>query len=416
MKRGASFLPMGVAGLVVLLSAGCGDESETVTVQIAGQHSVAVGHTLALSATTVGGTDSAYTWTSSDTTVATVDATGVVTGVAKGETTITATGSDTGAVGSHALVVVPVSATQAVVTIVGQHAVEVGKTLSLTATTKNGTDTSYAWSSADTTVATVSSSGVVTGVATGSTTISAKGATTSVTGDFLVVVVPAGSAMVVITGDVAVVVGQTVQLTATTTGGADTGYTWASDDTTYATVDSTGLVKGLAEGQVTITATGKDSKAKGSYTMIVDTAIPNAAAWLASAHADRTAEAFNHWNSDSPPQIPTTCAKCHSTPGFLDYIGADGSTAFKVDKAAPVGTVINCSACHNTVADKLSTVIFPSTVEIDDLGPEARCMTCHQGRASTDQVNTAITNAAPATADTVSSSLSFVDILSLIHI
>ena len=70
--------------------------------------------------------------------------------------------------------------------------------------------------------------------------------------------------------------------------------------------------------------------------------VPFEAQWAGSAHADKAAEAFNHWNEDDPQVIPTNCAKCHSTPGFLDFVGADGTTAGQVDNEAPIGTVITC--------------------------------------------------------------------------
>ena len=120
--------------------------------------------------------------------------------------------------------------------------------------------------------------------------------------------------------------------------------------------------------------------------------------WASSGHADATAEAFNHWNEDDPAEIPTSCAKCHSTPGYQDYLGADGSTEFVVDEAAPIGTVIECEACHNDAASALDQVTFPSGATLTDLGSEARCMTCHQGRESTDSVNERIAQAAQAAA------------------
>ena len=52
--------------------------------------------------------------------------------------------------------------------------------------------------------------------------------------------------------------------------------------------------------------------------------------------ADDEAEAFNHWNEDDPAEIPTDCAKCHSTNGYLDYLGEDGSAAGSVEEAVPV--------------------------------------------------------------------------------
>lgn len=44
--------------------------------------------------------------------------------------------------------------------------------------------------------------------------------------------------------------------------------------------------------------------------------VPFEAQWAGSAHADKTAEAFVHWNEDDPQEVPANCAKCHSTPGF----------------------------------------------------------------------------------------------------
>ena len=52
-----------------------------------------------------------------------------------------------------------------------------------------------------------------------------------------------------------VMVGQQIQLAATTTGAAGAPVTWSSSNATVATVNSTGLVMGLSLGQVTITAT-----------------------------------------------------------------------------------------------------------------------------------------------------------------
>ena len=136
------------------------------------------------------------------------------------------------------------------------------------------------------------------------------------------------------------------------------------------------------------------------------------ALWTASGHADATAEAFNDWNDTNPPQVPATCAKCHSTPGYQDYLGADGSAAGVVDKPAPIGTVIDCTACHNEVTATLSSVTFPSGVEVKGLGAEARCMTCHQGRQSKVSVDDALSAAGmadPNKLDTANAALKFLN-------
>ncbi len=135
--------------------------------------------------------------------------------------------------------------------------------------------------------------------------------------------------------------------------------------------------------------------------------IPFLTAWEASGHADAASAAFTHWNEEDPKEIPVTCAKCHSGTGFSDYVGADGSEMMKVDKAAEIGTVITCETCHSTAAAKLSSVVFPSGVEITGLGKEAVCMTCHQGMASMVQVDAAVEG---QDSDTVNAELGFTNI------
>ncbi len=123
--------------------------------------------------------------------MATVDAAGVVTATAPGETTVTATGKDTKAVGRHALVVVAtVSELPPEIAIAGPHGLVVGTTTTLTATTVNGTDASYTWASLDEAVVTVDAAGVVTPVASGETSVTATGADTGAIGRHALVVIP----------------------------------------------------------------------------------------------------------------------------------------------------------------------------------------------------------------------------------
>jgi Cytochrome c7 and related cytochrome c len=135
------------------------------------------------------------------------------------------------------------------------------------------------------------------------------------------------------------------------------------------------------------------------------TQVPFYAEWAGSPHANRSAEPFNHWNKEG--SIPVTCARCHSTPGFRDYLGADGSTPGVVDHPAPTGTVITCIACHNDKTVELSSVVFPSGLRVTNLGAEAICMTCHQGVESTNSVNKAV---AGMGGDTVEPKLEFINV------
>lgn len=138
--------------------------------------------------------------------------------------------------------------------------------------------------------------------------------------------------------------------------------------------------------------------------------VPFEEQWAASPHNDMTAEAFIHWNEDDPAEVPDTCAKCHSTPGYLDFLGADGTAAGAVDGPHEIGTTVQCAACHNDVTVAKTSVVFPSGIEITDLGDQSRCMECHQGRASTVQVDEAIAENVGEDLDAVSEELGFINI------
>ena len=148
-------------------------------------------------------------------------------------------------------------------------------------------------------------------------------------------------------------------------------------------------------GQVTAKITVKlPGKKSYSFDKVEDTTglvAQQRTDWMGSGHADQTAEAFRHWDADGA--ISAGCATCHSTPGFQDYIGLDGTPNLMdqdseglfpnvADSDAALGTTVHCDACHNSGTETLTEVVLPSGAHITDLGAEARCMTCHQGRES----------------------------------
>lgn len=112
------------------------------------------------------------TWSSSNTAVATVDSNGLVTGVSLGSAVIKATTVDGGFAAScnvtvNYVPVTSVSLNSSTLTIGRQ----VTSQLIATVNPSNATDKSVTWSSSNTAVATVSSSGVVTGVTAGTAVI-----------------------------------------------------------------------------------------------------------------------------------------------------------------------------------------------------------------------------------------------------
>ncbi len=180
-------------------------------------------------------TGSSGTWSSSDPSVATVTPTiGNVTGVASGTAIITYTAAFTGCYVVKEVTVIPTPAT-----ITGDSTVCVGSQISLSSVSAGGT-----WSSNTLTAAVVdTTSGVVTGVGAGNTIISyilPNGC--RVIKPVTVNILPAA-----ITGNMLLCPSSTSTLTSTTTGG-----TWASGNTSVATIGSAGAVTPVAPGTTTI--------------------------------------------------------------------------------------------------------------------------------------------------------------------
>jgi Bacterial surface proteins containing Ig-like domains len=218
-------------------------------------------------------TDRAVTWSSSNTNVATVSASGLVRALVTGTATITATSE--GQQGSTALTVTPApvgSVTVAPFTL----NLASGSTVTLAATVKdvNGTtvtDRTITWKSSDTDVATVSADGVLTGLVAGTATITATSEGRS--GTATVTVVPGPAATVTVTpSTTSVKDGANVQLSASAVdahGNAVTGrgFAWASSNTSIATVSAGGRVTGRKTGVVTITAVLDGAKDSSQVTV-----------------------------------------------------------------------------------------------------------------------------------------------------
>ena len=160
---------------------------------------VFVGESVTLSVTYLpeGALPDSVTFTSDNTNVATVSAGGVVTGTGAGSATITvATPNGKTATCTVNVTKKPVPVT-GVKLDVASKTLFAGKTLALTATVDPaGADNpSVAWSSSNTAVATVSSTGVVTAVAPGEATITVTTADGSFTATCTVKVIKAGDPM-----------------------------------------------------------------------------------------------------------------------------------------------------------------------------------------------------------------------------
>lgn len=206
----------------------------------------------------------AIDWISSNNAVATVGKYGVVSGTGAGAATITATIG--GVSGQSTVSVVAGQGPVASIAISpGSPTVAVGGTTSLTATPKDAAGNTLvgrqiSWATSNAAVATVSASGIVTGVSAGAVSITAnsEGKSASVT-----VTVMNPNVVVTVTISLSnsrVQVGKSITLTATALNASGTvlfGKTvsWTSSVPERATISASGVVTGKAVGSLLVTAT-----------------------------------------------------------------------------------------------------------------------------------------------------------------
>ena len=143
--------------------------------------------------------------------------------------------------------------------------INVGETLTLTAIVapEDATDTSVTWGTSDDGVATVSDSGVVTGVGAGNATITVTTTDGSFTATCTVEVTASTVAVTGVTVSPesdSIAVNETLTLTATVApeNATDKSVSWSSSDDTIASVSDEGVVTGVAAGNATITVTTTD--------------------------------------------------------------------------------------------------------------------------------------------------------------
>ena len=236
---------------------------ERDTLRLAAEATDANGHVVA---------EAEFTWASSDDAVAMVDPAGLVTGVGVGEVEVTATSA--GVKGrAELLVEAPVPTTVAVtpdtleftalrdtVRLMAEVRDQIGRLME---------GERVAWASGDTLVAVVDPSGLVRAAGNGAATITAKAG--EAVGSAAVMVSQAAGSVVVSRPVDTIAPGDTLRFAAEAydRNGHRVGaeFTWSSNDISVATVDGSGVVRGVAEGAATITATTDSAQGTAEITV-----------------------------------------------------------------------------------------------------------------------------------------------------
>ena len=271
---------------VVTATAGSAADSATVTVaQVVSSVGVspaalefsALGDTLRLAAEPADANGhpvegATVTWMSGDAAVVVVDTSGLVRSVGNGEAAVTVTA---GSVSGTATATVEQVARVVVVTPV-EAELSPDDTVRLAAEAEDANgfaiaDAMLMWSSSDTAVAVVDSTGLVRAVSHGVATITAT--VDSVSGSTGVIVAPRVRTVLVRPSEAVVPVKETIRLSATAWDVhgrvvEDAEIEWASGDESVATVGESGLVRGLTEGRAAITATSEVTSGSAVVTVV----------------------------------------------------------------------------------------------------------------------------------------------------
>ncbi|MFM7194225.1 MAG: Ig domain-containing protein, partial [Bacteroidota bacterium] len=230
----------GAVTIIYINNLGC-PATTTITVLplpvISGDLGLCLGETSQLSADLSPAATNA--WVSSVPSVATISAAGLVTSVSAGTTSITYT-DNKGCASTITLQVFNLPVISGEATVCAESTVQWSADVAPAA--------SNPWVSSGTAVATVSSTGLITGVSAGTAIITYTDINGCVSTKVITV-----RALPVVTGDLDVCPGATSQLTGSGTPAASNA--WSSSNLSIAGVSSTGLVTGVSAGSVTITYT-----------------------------------------------------------------------------------------------------------------------------------------------------------------
>lgn len=226
---------------------------------------LAIGEILSLSETITpnNASNPKVSWSSSNEAVATVE-NGKVTAVGKGTATITVTAED----GSHkaASCTVTVLKLPESISVSGGHDLflndNANKTVQLTSIVlpADASDTSVTWSSSNDSIATVSNTGLVTAKGLGTATITATAnGNTSLLAQCQVEVKNYITGLDIIGNDEVAVGGYgQYKVSITPSTASDQSISWATNNNNIATIDRNGVVQGVSQGTVIITATATD--------------------------------------------------------------------------------------------------------------------------------------------------------------
>jgi uncharacterized protein YjdB len=362
-------------------------QATLASIAVNGGSSLAAGSTEQLTAqgtysdSTTGSLTTQATWQSSDATVATVSNAGLLTALKAGTVTITAT---MGSVSGTASVVVNAASVSSITISPALFSIASGQNQQLTAQavypdgTSQDVTSQATWSSSATNVATVSGTGLVSGVSAGTSTITATLGSVSRTAVATVTTAQLNS-IIVTPSTASIATGQTQAFAANGifSDGSSTDITnsviWTSSAINFATIDPTGLATGVSAGTATVTATSGTVSGTASLTVTAavlnsidiapdDQYIPIGGQFplvLTGSYSDNTTQTLTNavWSSSDP-----TIASVDPVSGVVT--GVSDSNGNPVTITATADGMSNTTSVYITAAVAESLTLTPTTSSI----------------------------------------------------
>ena len=242
-----------------------------------------------------------WTWAIADDTIATVDNSGVITGVKGGSTLVTVTSADGKFTASC-----PVTVNQPLQGIALSNIdLVINRTdnaeINCTLTPADTTDTDIAFSIADTSIAKLNGSKVV-AVGNGTTTLTAACGKIKANAQITVTTAPTEIQLDSTEGVLTVGNTHTIQTTLLPETTTDTDLAWSVNDESIATVDENGTVTAQGPGNCVVTAATPDGALKATYSLTVK--------------AKQTVKAASN-TSTTTPSYTAPSAPSASTPTYV---------------------------------------------------------------------------------------------------
>ena len=272
------------------------------------------GGTLQLTATVLpsNATNKTVTWTTSNSSVATVNSNGLVTTIASGTVTITARTTDGSNLSASCSVTVKQSSVLVTSISLNKTSAELteGNTMQLSATVlpSNATNKTVTWTTSNSSVATVSSNGLVTAKNPGTATITSRttdGSNLSASCSVTVkqsFVLATSISLDKISAEINT--GGSLQLTATVlpSNATNKTVTWTTSNSSVATVNSDGLVMAKAVGNATITAKTTDGT---NLSATCNITVSNSSI-ISFADANVKALCVQNWDTNGDGELSTS--------------------------------------------------------------------------------------------------------------